>query len=76
MILTGLHPPGPISDTPLLVLGAADDAIISHREVEATARRHDCPAELFPHMAHDMMLESGWKDVADRILGWLGELGL
>ena len=76
IILIGLHPPGPITDTPLLVLGAANDAVISHREVKATARRHNCRAKLFPHMAHDMMLESGWQAVADRILGWLGELGL
>jgi pimeloyl-ACP methyl ester carboxylesterase len=76
MILTGLHPPGPITDTPLLVLGAANDVAISPGEVEATARWHNTQAELFPNMAHDMMLESGWQAVADRILGWLGESGL
>jgi len=30
-------------------------------------------AELFTGMAHDMMLEARWQDVADRILAWLGK---
>jgi pimeloyl-ACP methyl ester carboxylesterase len=58
------------------VLGAANDVAISPGEVEATARRHNTQAELFPNMGHAMMLESGWQAVADRILRWLGELGL
>ena len=76
MILLGLSPPGPITDTPLLVLGAANDTAISPGEVEATARRHNTQAEFFPNMAHDMMLEASWQAVANRILGWLGEQGL
>ncbi|MEA3374580.1 MAG: alpha/beta fold hydrolase [Chloroflexota bacterium] len=76
MILSGLRPPGPITDTPLLVLGGADDIAITPGEVEATARRHNTRAELFPNMGHMMMLESGWETVADRILGWLGEQGV
>lgn len=62
--------------TPLLVLGAADDGIILPREVEATARAYDTRAEVFPNMAHDMMLEDGWRTVAERILGWLNKQGL
>lgn len=62
--------------TPMLVLGAANDTIISAGEVEATARAYGTKAEIFPGMAHDMMLESGWQAVADRILGWLNERGL
>lgn len=62
--------------TPLLVLGAANDMIFSVAEVRATARAHTTQAEIFPDMAHDMMLESGWQSVADRILAWLKERGL
>jgi pimeloyl-ACP methyl ester carboxylesterase len=76
MILLGLRPPGQITDTPLLVLGGANDAAISPDEVEATAHRHNTQAELFPNIAHDMMLESSWQAVADRILGWIGEQGM
>lgn len=56
---------------PLLVLGAAADTIFHPDEIEATARAYGTRAEIFPNMAHDMMLESGWQSVADRILEWL-----
>lgn len=62
--------------TPLLVLGGADDRLISPSEVAATARAFGTSAEIFPNMAHDMMLEDGWPKVADRILVWLNEQGL
>ncbi len=61
---------------PILVLGAADDRLITPGEVEATARAYRTQAEVLPGMAHDMMLEAGWQAVADRILIWLKELGL
>ena len=72
----GLFPPEPITDTALLVLGGANDIAISPEEVEKTARWHKTQAELFPDMSHGMMLEPGWRIVADRILGWLNEQGL
>ena len=62
--------------TPALVLGAADDTIFHVDEVQATARAYNTAAEIFPNMAHDMMLEAGWQKVADRILAWLNERGL
>jgi pimeloyl-ACP methyl ester carboxylesterase len=62
--------------SPLLVLGAANDKAISVDEVEATAQNYGTKAEIFPDMAHNMMLESGWQAVADRILIWLKEQGL
>lgn len=57
--------------TPLLVLGAANDAVFTVKEVEATARAYNTQATIFPNMAHDMMLEAGWQSVADTILTWL-----
>jgi pimeloyl-ACP methyl ester carboxylesterase len=62
--------------TPLLVLGAINDTLISAGEVEATARAYGTQAEFFPNMAHDMMLETGWQAVADRILSWFHKQGL
>ena len=62
--------------TPILVLGAADDRLISPSNVEATARAYRTKAEVLPGIAHDMMLEAGWQAVADRVLVWLDELGL
>lgn len=63
-------------DTPMLVLGAADDRLISPREVEATARAYQCTPEFFPGMGHALMLDAGWQAVADRILRWLNVQGL
>jgi pimeloyl-ACP methyl ester carboxylesterase len=62
--------------TPMLVLGAADDRTFTVSEVRRTAAAYGLEAEIFPEMAHDMMLERGWRAVADRILAWLDERGL
>jgi pimeloyl-ACP methyl ester carboxylesterase len=62
--------------TPLLVLGARDDTVISNGDVEKTARAYNTNAEFFPHMAHDMMLEKGWQAVAEQIIKWLEEKNL
>ncbi len=61
---------------PVLVLGAERDAIFTTGEVAATARAYRTQEQIFAGMAHDMMLEPGWRDVADAILAWLGGRGL
>ena len=61
---------------PMLVLGGGQDTIFTCKEFEATARAYSTRAEIFPHMAHDLMLEEGWQAVADRMLSWFGELGV
>jgi pimeloyl-ACP methyl ester carboxylesterase len=61
---------------PMLVLGAANDTVFTNDEVRATARAYNTTAQIFPDMAHDMMLEKGWQQVADTILAWLKERGL
>jgi len=62
--------------TPLLVLGADDDGAHTRDEVVATARAYHTEAEFFSDMGHDMMLEPGWADVAQRIDSWLGTRAL
>lgn len=75
--MLGLNLPKPEKvKTRMLVLGAAQDAVISIKEVEATAQVYNTEAEIFPDMAHDMMLEHGWETVAERIHEWLKEQGL
>jgi pimeloyl-ACP methyl ester carboxylesterase len=61
---------------PMLILGAEKDTVIAPRDVHDTARAYGVKAEIFPNMAHDMMLEAGWKSVAERILKWLQEKGI
>jgi alpha-beta hydrolase superfamily lysophospholipase len=75
MLLLALPNPRLIK-TPLLVLGAADDQNFSTAEIEATARAYHAPYEIFPNMAHNMMLEMGWESVAARIAAWLDEKGI
>jgi pimeloyl-ACP methyl ester carboxylesterase len=75
MMLLNLPHPRRVN-TPMLVLGAGKDRMISRREVESTAEAYHTRAEFYEDMAHDMMLEEGWQAVADRIVAWLQELGL
>lgn len=58
-------------NAPMLVLGAENDILFSPQEVRATANAYHTEAEFIPGMAHDMMLEPGWADVAERIHAWL-----
>jgi pimeloyl-ACP methyl ester carboxylesterase len=62
--------------TDLLILGAEEDVIFHPDEIEATAAAYDRKSEIFKGMAHDMMLETGWQTVADRIIGWLSKKGM
>lgn len=61
-------------DIPMLVLGAARDMVFDPGEIEATARAYRTRAVIFD-MAHDMMLEPGWRAVAERIVTWVRALG-
>jgi pimeloyl-ACP methyl ester carboxylesterase len=62
--------------TPLLVIGAENDAVIKHWMVRRTANLYGTQAVIFPNMAHDVMLETDWEKVAETILKWLDERGL
>lgn len=62
--------------TPILVIGAEKDTVISQKAVRDTAKAYGTSAEMFPDMAHDVMLESGWEAVAKRIVEWLKERGV
>jgi pimeloyl-ACP methyl ester carboxylesterase len=75
MVFLNLPKPHRVS-TPLLVLRAQCDRSVTPQEVHATARAYHTQAEIFPYMGHDMMLESGWLAVAQRIHTWLRAQGL
>jgi non-heme chloroperoxidase len=59
---------------PALVLGAEKDAFISQLALQQTARAFGVDHEVFPGMAHGMMLDRDWQLVAERISDWLGDL--
>jgi pimeloyl-ACP methyl ester carboxylesterase len=75
-MLLNLPRPDKINKTHMLVLAAANDRVFTMAEEQATARAYGTEAEIFPNMAHDMMLEPNWRQVADCILGWLQEHNL
>ncbi len=56
---------------PAMVLGAGRDAFFPDFMLEEAARFHNVAPTIFPDMAHAMMLESGWRDVASAIAQWL-----
>ncbi len=62
--------------SPVLVLGAANDAILSSRDIENTGRAYQGVAKIFPDMAHDMMLEDNWEEAAKYTVDWLRMRGL
>lgn len=56
---------------PLLVVGAEKDVILAPALIDKSARTLNADCRIFPNMAHDMMLEKGWRDVAEYIADWL-----
>ncbi|MBK8508922.1 MAG: alpha/beta fold hydrolase [Candidatus Competibacteraceae bacterium] len=72
--MMGLNPlrlkPGR-SPAPMLVLGAQHDIFVSPALVEETARFYRAECHICPNMAHAMMLEARWRDLADYLLGWI-----
>lgn len=59
---------------PVLVLGAERDSIFTVAEVQSTARAYQTEAEIFPGMGHDMMLDTDWRKVADRVDAWVRKI--
>jgi pimeloyl-ACP methyl ester carboxylesterase len=64
-------PHGWVHGRPVLVLGAGEDRLISPDAVQRCAMWHGATPEFLPGMGHLMMLEPGWPDVAQLLLGWL-----
>ncbi len=58
-------------EAPTLVLGAERDALVPSWQVESTGRAFGVRPEFFPGMAHAMMLDTEWRQVAERIRVWL-----
>ncbi len=57
---------------PILILGGDADRLIGPAHVYWTAAMLTRPAEIIPDIGHAMMLEPAWRDVAERIDGWIG----
>jgi pimeloyl-ACP methyl ester carboxylesterase len=71
MMLFDLPEPAAVAPLPMLVIGGRADRTFNPREVERTAQAYGAELEIFPELAHDLMLGPGWQVVAGRIESWL-----
>ncbi len=56
---------------PLLLIGGESDQMVYPWQIRRTGVVFHTEPVFFPCMGHEMMLEPGWKAVADTILEWL-----
>ena len=72
-VLFAASPAAPVGDPPALVVGSPDDRVVPRAALDRTAARFGGAPLLFPGMAHDLMLDTNWRDPIDAILDWLGK---
>ena len=65
------HDTRPDSRITPFVLGAQGDRIATPADARATAELYETDATIVPGLAHMMMLERGWRAVAEPLLEWL-----
>ena len=68
---TMLRPQPRASRSPVLVLGGAQDALVSISDLVSTARMYGTRPHVFRGMGHDLMLEPRWGQPLDLLLEWL-----
>ncbi|MCG9051655.1 alpha/beta hydrolase [Laribacter hongkongensis] len=71
LLLVGLFTPSALSGLPALVLGGAEDRIISPTDVQETAERFGVEGLILPDLGHMMMLDAHNAGVLLRIQDWL-----
>ncbi len=62
------RPPG---ETPMLLLGADRDTFFPPSSIQASASAYNADAMIFLNRGHDLMLDQGWKEVADYMVQWM-----
>ncbi len=55
----------------MLVIGGEEDQIFTSQEMEQTARKYGADLDIIAGAAHDLMLDTNWKDTAAVIDRWL-----
>lgn len=62
---------GPI-DSPVLVIGARDDALVAESDVRRCAQAMNATVEWVPG-GHDVMLDGSWRAALDTVLDWVDQ---
>lgn len=75
MMIFSLPKPAKVK-TPVLVLGGGKDSIFLPGQMHDMAKAYHTQPVMFPNMAHNLMLEEGWEEVATGMLNWLRQQGL
>ena len=60
-----------IRGVPLLVLGGGGDYFIRPSAIRRIADAYGAESRILPGVAHDMMLDAGWRQAAEAMLEWL-----
>ena len=71
-----LPDPRRIARCPMLVMGAAEDALIPAAFVRATARSYGAEPHILDGIGHLMMLDAAWEAAAGCLLDWMRRNGL
>lgn len=56
---------------PIFLVGGENDKLVPADYLRETAQAYGAESYICPGVAHNMMLEARWRNVADRILEWL-----
>ena len=70
-VLFATPPAAPVGDPPVLVVGSPDDRVVPRAALDRTAGRFGGAPLLFPGMAHDLMLDTNWREPIDAVLDWI-----
>ena len=60
-------------DTPVALIGAKDDALVSIDQVKHLAARYEVEVRVLEDIGHAMMLDRDWERAAEALLAVLGE---
>jgi alpha-beta hydrolase superfamily lysophospholipase len=75
MLMLDLPQPGRVDPAlPKWVVGGALDTIFPPPDIEATARTYGVEGRIYPGMAHNLMLDIGWQQVAEDFAAWISTL--
>lgn len=63
--------PAWMAGRPMLILGATTDRLIPADSVARCGAWHGVTPTLLPRCGHFLMLDEGWREVAQRLVGWM-----